>query len=100
MYYCRNAVLHIEYLTSKLFLMGGVVKTRVGWSRLGWGGLDLVSAITPASAKQFWVFSKRFRVKIFSKNTKTVLLISQQPNIAQRPFCIKKKQQDILYHLI
>ena len=33
----------------------------------------------------------------FDLNTK--LLISQQPNIAQRPFCIQNERQDILYHL-
>ena len=32
----------------------------------------------------------------FDLNTK--LLISQQPNIAQRPFCIQNEWQDILYH--
>ena len=39
------------------------------------------------------------QVWIFSKTPKTVLLISQQPNIAQRPFCIQNELHDILYHL-
>ena len=34
------------------------------------------------------------------KTPKTVLLITQQPNIAQRPFCIQNERHDILYHLI
>ena len=38
--------------------------------------------------------------KNFFENTQTVLLISQQPNIAQRPFCIQNERQDILIHLI
>ena len=36
----------------------------------------------------------------FSKTPKTVLLISQQPNIAHRPFCIQNERQDTLYHII
>ena len=43
------------------------------------------------------MFSKKFRFSIFSKKTpKTVLLISQQPNIAQRPFCIQIERQNAL----
>ena len=34
----------------------------------------------------------------FSKTPKTVLLISQQPNIAQRLFCIQNKWQDITFY--
>ena len=33
-------------------------------------------------------FLKKFKFWIFSKTPKTIFLISQQPNIAQRPFCI------------
>ena len=52
-------------------------------------------------AKQFWVFSKKsLEFQFFQKTPKTVLLISQQPNIAQRPFCIQNDRQDNLYHLI
>ena len=51
-------------------------------------------------AKHFWVFLKKLKVSFFSKTPKTVLLISQQLNIAQRPFCIQNERQDILYHLI
>ena len=36
----------------------------------------------------------------FKKTPKSVLLITQQPNIVQRPLCIRKEWQDILYHLI
>ena len=43
---------------------------------------------------------KRIRFWIFSKTPKTVLLISQLPNIAQRLFCIQNERQDILYYLI
>ena len=34
------------------------------------------------------------------KTPKTVLLLTQQPNIAQRLFCFQNKRQDILSHLI
>ena len=47
----------------------------------------------------FGCFLKKFTLSIFPKTPKTVLLISQQPNIAQRPFCIKNERQDVLYHL-
>ena len=50
-------------------------------------------------AKQFWVCLKKLKVWFFSKTPKTVLLISQQPNITQRSFCIQNERQDILYHL-
>ena len=36
----------------------------------------------------FGCFQKNSEVKCFQKTPKTILLISQQPNIAQRPFCI------------
>ena len=48
----------------------------------------------------FGCFLKKFTFWIFPKTLKTVLLISQQPNIAQRPFCIQNERQDIFYHLI
>ena len=51
-------------------------------------------------AKQFWVFSGKITISIFSKNTKIVFLVNHQPNLAQRPFCIKDEWQDILYPLI
>ena len=35
----------------------------------------------------------------FSKTSKTVLRISQQPNIAQRPFCIQNEREYIFYDL-
>ena len=41
-----------------------------------------------------------FGCLIFSKTPNTVSLITQQPNIAQRPFCIQNNRQGILYHLI
>ena len=47
----------------------------------------------------FGCFSKKFNFWISLKTPKTVLLISQQPIIAPRPFCIKKERQDIFYHL-
>ena len=46
------------------------------------------------------VFEKNSEFQFFQKTPKTVLLISQQPNIAQRSFCIQNERQDILYHLI
>ena len=55
--------------------------------------------ITELYAIQFWVSSEKIESLIFLKTPKTVLLISQQPNFAQRPFCIQNEQQDILYHL-
>ena len=39
-------------------------------------------------AKQFKVFRKNSEFQFFLKTPKTVLLITQQPKIAQRPFCI------------
>ena len=48
----------------------------------------------------FGCFLKKITFWIFPKTPKTVLLISQQLNIAQRPFCIQNERQDILYHLI
>ena len=46
-----------------------------------------------------WYFLIKIKFCIYSKTPKTVLLISQQPNITQRPFCIINERQDILYHL-
>ena len=48
----------------------------------------------------FGCFQKNSEFPFFQKTPKTVLLITQQPNIAQRPFCIQNERQDILYHLI
>ena len=48
----------------------------------------------------FGCFLKNWNSVSFWKAPKIVLLISQQPNIAQRPFCIQNERQDILYHLI
>ena len=47
----------------------------------------------------FGCFLNNLKFWIFTKTPKTVLLISQQPNIAQRPFYIQNDRQDILYHL-
>ena len=46
---------------------------------------------------KFWCFIKTNRISFLSKTPKTVLLISQQTNIAQRLFCIQNKRQDTLY---
>ena len=61
-----------------------------------------LSDIWLVSYKQnsFGCFLKTIKILNFSKTPKTVLLISQQPNIAQRPFYIQNNQHDILYHLI
>ena len=48
----------------------------------------------------FGCFLTKLKFWIFLKTPKSVLLISQQPNIAQRPFCIQNERQDIHYHLI
>ena len=48
----------------------------------------------------FGCFLKNSEFQFFHKTPKTVLLISQQQNIAQRPFCIQSERQDILYHLM
>ena len=48
----------------------------------------------------FGCFQNKSEALFLSKTPKTVLLISQQPNIAQRPFCIQNERQDTLYHLI
>ena len=45
-------------------------------------------------------YRKFFFFNFFLKTPKTVLLISQQPNIAQRTFCIQNERQNTLYHLI
>ena len=61
-----------------------------------------LSDIWLVSYKQnsFGCFLKKWKFWIFFKTPKTVLLISQQPNNAQKPFCIQNERQDILYHLI
>ena len=61
-----------------------------------------LSDIWLVSYKQnsFGCFLKKWKFWIFSKTPKTVLLISQQPNNAQKPFCIQNERQDILYHLV
>ena len=48
----------------------------------------------------FGCFRKKSVVKCFLKTPITALLITQQPNITQRPFCIQNERQSILYHLI
>ena len=48
----------------------------------------------------FGCFRKNSEFRFFSKTPKTVLLITHQQNIAQRPFCIQNEMQDILYHFI
>ena len=48
----------------------------------------------------FGCFREKSQFQFFPKTPKIVLLITQQPNIAQRPFCIQNERQDILYHLI
>ena len=48
----------------------------------------------------FWCFLKILEFCFFFQTTKTVLLIPQQPDIAQRLFCIQNEGQDILYLLI
>ena len=48
----------------------------------------------------FGCFRKNSELQFVQKTPKTVLLITQQPNIAQRPFCIQNERHDILYHLI
>ena len=48
----------------------------------------------------FGCFRKNIESHFFQKTPKTVLLITEQPNIAQRPFCIQNERPDILYHLI
>ena len=45
------------------------------------------------------MFFEKNEIQIFFKTPKTVLLISQQPNIAQSPFCIQNEWEDILYDL-
>merc|ERR1712081_129278 len=48
----------------------------------------------------FGCFREKSQFQFFPKTPKIVLLIAQQPNIAQRPFCIQNERLDILYHLI
>ena len=48
----------------------------------------------------FGCFRKNSELQYFQKTAKSVLLITQRPNIAQRPFCIQNEWQDILYHFI
>ena len=48
----------------------------------------------------FGCFRKNSEFRFFQKTPKTVLFITDQPNIAQRPFCIQNERQNILYHLI
>ena len=62
----------------------------------------LLSVIWLLRYKQnsFGCFEKNSEFPFFQKTPKTVLFITDQPNIAQRPFCIQNERQDILYHLI
>ena len=62
----------------------------------------LLSVIWLLRYKQnsFGCFQKNSEFPFFQKTPKTVLFITDQPNIAQRPFCIQNERQDILYHLI
>ena len=48
----------------------------------------------------FGCFRKNSEFQFSQKIPKIVLLISQQPNITMRPFCIQNERQDILWHLI
>ena len=48
----------------------------------------------------FGCFRKNSELQFFQKASKTVLLITQQPNIAESLFCIQNEQPDFLYHLI
>ena len=62
----------------------------------------------PAARFEYKTASERYLVAellannsdFFLKTPKAVLLITQQPNIAQRPFCFQNERQDIIYHLI
>ena len=42
-------------------------------------------------------FRKNSECKFFQKTPNTVLLITQQPNIAQRPFCIQNQRQILVW---
>ena len=42
------------------------------------------------------MFWRKSQFQSFPKTPKIVLLIAQQPNIAQRPFCIQNERLDIL----
>ena len=48
----------------------------------------------------FGCFRKNSELQFVQKTPKTVLLITRQPNIAQRLLFIQNEMQDILYHLI
>ena len=43
----------------------------------------------------FGCFQENYQFPFFQKIPKTALLITQQPNIAQRLFCIQNERQDI-----
>ena len=47
----------------------------------------------------FGCFREKSQFQFFPKTPKIVLLIAQQPNIAQTPFCIQNEREDILYDL-
>ena len=47
----------------------------------------------------FGCFREKSQFQFFPKTPKIVLLITQQQNIPQRPFCNHNERQDILYHL-
>ena len=49
---------------------------------------------------RFGCFRKNSEFQFFQKTPKTVLLLTQEPNIAQRLACIQNEQEDILYDLI
>ena len=46
---------------------------------------------------RFGCFREKSQFQFFPKTPKIVLLITQQQNIPQRPFCIQNEWQDILY---
>ena len=48
---------------------------------------------------RFGCFREKSQFQFFPKTPKIVLRITQQPNIAQRPFCIKNERENIIYHL-
>ena len=48
----------------------------------------------------FGCFRKNSEFQFFQKTPKTVLLLTQEPNIAQWLACIQNEQEDILYDLI
>ena len=54
----------------------------------------------PLSKKQFWVFSKKFRISFFSKNTQNCFARNSVTKNCSEAVLYSKRRQDILFYCI